>query len=149
MRIPKVSFTPADRSKITLFANKGEAIVFWISVAGLIFLAIIVTFRYFTVSSMRDARSALLERQIQLQMQVEELQKQNDIFRNKLQELQMQLQRLEQQNQNLQNELKNQSAATVRTPERPRTSNVRLPDPSAQVRQIFNVRPSTSRTATK
>ncbi len=55
---PTIDLKPRDPGKITLFANTGEAIVFWLSLGGLIFLAIITLFRYFTAERVgRDYRT--------------------------------------------------------------------------------------------
>lgn len=61
-----IDFKPRDRSKITLFANSAEAIVFWLSLGGLVFLAIITLFRYFTAESMGRDYGALAAQQEEL-----------------------------------------------------------------------------------
>jgi len=79
----KFDFKPKESSKITLFANKAEAIVFWLSVAGLIFLAIISTFRYLnnrTIEFDEAFREDLL-------MRLEAVEAQNDSLRKELQNL--------------------------------------------------------------
>jgi hypothetical protein len=49
----KIDWKPTSDAKVKLFANYGEAIVFWLSLAGLLFLAILVIFRY---SYLRSAK---------------------------------------------------------------------------------------------
>lgn len=44
--MPQFDLEPQDKRKITLFANKAEAIVFWLCIAGLIFVGIVSFFRY-------------------------------------------------------------------------------------------------------
>ena len=44
--IPRFDVRPRDRRTIRLFANTGEAIVFWLSVAGVVFLGLLYLFRF-------------------------------------------------------------------------------------------------------
>ena len=46
--LSRVDFSPASRARVKLFANWGEAMVFWLSLGGLLFLAIVSGFRYAT-----------------------------------------------------------------------------------------------------
>lgn len=61
-----IDFKPRDRGKITLFANTAEAIVFWLSLGGLVFLGIITLFRYFTAEKTAHDYSTLVARQAEL-----------------------------------------------------------------------------------
>ncbi|MEJ2055438.1 MAG: hypothetical protein P8X42_16095 [Calditrichaceae bacterium] len=38
-------FTPSDKTRVRLFANSFEAVVFWIAAAGLLFLAMVSIYR--------------------------------------------------------------------------------------------------------
>lgn len=79
----KFDFKPKDSSKIALFANKAEAIVFWLSIAGLIFLAIISTFRYLNNRAM-ELDKAFRE---DLLIRLEAVEAQNDSLSMELQNL--------------------------------------------------------------
>lgn len=61
-----IDFKPRDRGKITLFANTAEAVVFWLSLGGLVFLGIITLFRYFTAERTAQDYSTLVARQAEL-----------------------------------------------------------------------------------
>lgn len=89
--MPKFDLKVQDPAKITLFANKAEAIVFWLSVAGLIFLAIVSLFRYLS------NRRAELDESIrkELLMRIERLEDQNERLNSRMDSLQTQLQSLD------------------------------------------------------
>jgi len=63
---PTLDFKPRDPRKVTLFANTGEAIVFWLSLGGLIFVAIVTLFRYFTAERLGRDYSVLESSQLEL-----------------------------------------------------------------------------------
>ena len=86
----KFDFKPKDSSQITLFANKAEAIVFWLSLAGLIFLGIISLSRFFTNKQSEletDFRRDLVTR-------IETLEEQNRVMKSQSDSLKQQLQNL-------------------------------------------------------
>jgi len=86
----KFDLKPKDQGKITLFANKGEAIVFWLSIAGLIFLAIVSGFRYLTNKQSaleKSFRQELITRIEALENQSRAVQSQNDSLRKELENL--------------------------------------------------------------
>jgi len=89
----KFDFKPKDSSKITLFANKAEAIVFWLSLAGLIFLGIISLSRFLTNKQSEletDFRRDLVIR-------IETLEEQNRVMKSQSDSLKQQLQNLNNQ----------------------------------------------------
>ncbi len=86
----KFDLKPQDNSKITLFANKAEAIVFWLSLAGLIFLGIISLSRFLTNKQSEletDFRRDLVIR-------IETLEEQNRLMKSQSDSLKQQLQNL-------------------------------------------------------
>ena len=86
----KFDFKPKDSSKITLFANKAEAIVFWLSLAGLIFLGIISLSRFLTNKQTEletNFRQELVTR-------IENLEEQNRLMKSQNDSLKLQIQNL-------------------------------------------------------
>ncbi len=86
----KFDLKPQDKSKIALFANKAEAIVFWLSLAGLIFLGIISLSRFLTNKQSEletDFRRDLVIR-------IETLEEQNRVMKSQSDSLKQQLQNL-------------------------------------------------------
>ena len=86
----KFDLKPQDKSKIALFANKAEAIVFWLSLAGLIFLGIISLSRFLTNKQSEletDFRRDLVTR-------IETLEEQNRVMKSQSDSLKQQLQNL-------------------------------------------------------
>ena len=86
----KFDFKPKDSSKITLFANKAEAIVFWLSLAGLIFLGIISLSRFLTNKQAEletDFRRDLVTR-------IETLEEQNRVMKSQSDSLKQHLKNL-------------------------------------------------------
>ena len=89
----KFDLKPQDKSKIALFANKAEAIVFWLSLAGLIFLGIISLSRFLTNKQSEletDFRRDLVIR-------IETLEEQNRVMKSQSDSLKQQLQNLNNQ----------------------------------------------------
>ncbi len=86
----KFDLKPKDSSKITLFANKAEAIVFWLSLAGLIFLGIISLSRFLTNKQSEletDFRRDLVIRIETLEEQNRVMKSQNDSLKQEVQNL--------------------------------------------------------------
>lgn len=75
-----------------MFADRGEAIVFWISVAGLIFLAIIVLFRYFSARRLDVAHRSLQTTQTELRVRIDDLEEKNERLEISLENLRVLLQ---------------------------------------------------------
>lgn len=73
----RFDFKPSSSSKVKLFANSGEAIVFWLCVAALIFLAIITFYRSYYLKMIVDEYHSLGENinPILIQMQILESEK--------------------------------------------------------------------------
>jgi len=90
----KFDFKPKNSSKITLFANKAEAVVFWLSLAGLIFLGIISLSRFLTNKQSKlevDFRRDLVTRIETLEDQSRLMKSQNDSLRKELENLERHL----------------------------------------------------------
>ncbi len=86
----KFDLKPQDKSKIALFANKAEAIVFWLSLAGLIFLGIISLSRFLTNKQSEletDFRRDLVIRIETLEEQNRVMKSQNDSLKQEVQNL--------------------------------------------------------------
>jgi len=90
MNIPKIDIKPASSEKITLFANKAEAVVFWLSLAGLIFLAIISFSRYRGESRSVENKQFVRETQARLSR----LEADNQALQVKLDSLALQIRQL-------------------------------------------------------
>ncbi|GAB4376149.1 MAG: hypothetical protein Kow0042_22130 [Calditrichia bacterium] len=85
--IPKFDLKPRNDSKIVLFANKGEAVVFWISVAAVLFLAVLYIFRYFTFKDMPARLATMKSEQQQLILEIDYLKEQNQKLQKQLDSL--------------------------------------------------------------
>lgn len=83
----KFDLKPQDDRKVALFANSGEAIVFWLSLAGLIFLAIITIYRSLALNRAPGsgipaaAQNELLQRFQQLEAQTRLYRQETDSLR--------------------------------------------------------------------
>ncbi|MFQ5636653.1 MAG: hypothetical protein ACE5IR_01500 [bacterium] len=88
--IPKFDLKPENPAKIKLFANTAEAVVFWLALAGLIFLAIVSFFRY------QSNKQVLLDQGFRQEMQLktEQLESQNLILENQIDSLRLQVQEI-------------------------------------------------------
>ncbi len=89
----RLNFEPEDSSKITLFANRAEAIVFWLCISGLVFLGIIVLFRYLTAKNITGDHKSLQAVQQELRMEVDSLRSQNQMLAQQMEDMQVRLQR--------------------------------------------------------
>jgi len=91
----KIDFKPQDDRKISLFANWGEAVVFWLCLGGLIFFGLITIVRSIDRSKTRDMfqefrteQQQILQRMEFLENQSRAFNKQNDSLRMEKLELQ-------------------------------------------------------------
>ena len=50
----RYALKPAEKGKVRLFAHSGEAVVFWLALAGLVFLAIVSLYRGFYLQKVVD-----------------------------------------------------------------------------------------------
>jgi len=64
--------------KVKLFAHKGEAIVFWICVAALVFWAVTSLFRYFYLEKAVDSYNQLTDKAHPVILQLKELRAENE-----------------------------------------------------------------------
>jgi len=95
--VGKIDLKPADTSRVTLFANKAEAIVFWLSLAGLIFLAIVSVFRYYnnkTYALQASDKHLLLQKISQLQATTQEQIQLIDSLKQEIENSRQQISRL-------------------------------------------------------
>lgn len=74
----KYDLKPQDQRKVKLFAHRGEAIVFWLSLGALIFLAIISLFRYFYLDKISDQYNKLVGEAHPIIFQLKEIKAQNE-----------------------------------------------------------------------
>ena len=73
----KVDLKPENKSKIKLFANSGEAIVFWLSLAGLLFLALVSLFRFFYLKEVVNEYNSIARNVNPIIIQIEKLKEEN------------------------------------------------------------------------
>ncbi len=69
---------PKKIEKVKLFAHKGEAVVFWICLTALVFLAITSLFRYFYLDKVVKEYSTLSGEAHPIVLQLNKLQAEND-----------------------------------------------------------------------
>ncbi len=74
----KYDLKARDQRKVKLFAHRGEAVVFWISLGALIFLAIISLFRYFYLDKIVVEYNRLAGEAHPIVLQLREIKAQND-----------------------------------------------------------------------
>ncbi len=77
----KYNLKPEKKSKVRLFANSGEAIVFWLSIGGLIFLAIISIYRVNYLQSIINQYNSIGENINPVILKLEKLELENDSLR--------------------------------------------------------------------
>jgi hypothetical protein len=82
--LPRIDFKPEDQTPITLFSNWGEAIVFWLSIIGLIFLVILSVIRYFSVRQIDLDYRDLEKTQDTLVLKIEEVEQENRAYLQKI-----------------------------------------------------------------
>jgi len=87
----KIDFTPEDQSKLKLFANKGEAAVFWICICGLVILVFFTVFRYYSLSKLRNAYGGIEITPKQTLVRIDNLEKQGDLIKMQYDSLSMNL----------------------------------------------------------
>ena len=81
----KIDFKPRDPARVTLFANAGEAIVFWLSLAGLIFLGFVSVLRYLGRENVDSERIEAI--QTELSAKIDILATQNRDYANRIEVL--------------------------------------------------------------
>jgi len=127
--LSRANLKARDESKITLFANKGEAIVFWLSVAGLIFLAIISVFRYYSNKSLYMSES---EKQTLLS-KVDNLERTNQLYLSQLDSLKTVLHHNEMQIHTLSEELQKLKATWSKKSVVKKTTPIKKPTKKVRV----------------
>ena len=85
----KIIFRPQDDRKISLFANWGEAVVFWLCLGGLIFFGLITIVRSIDRSKTRDTFQEFRAEQQQVLQRIEFLENQNKAFNKQNDSLKM------------------------------------------------------------
>jgi hypothetical protein len=93
--LKNLDLKPRDNSKIALFANKGEAIVFWVSVAGLVFLGMIVLSRHFMAKRIIDKYDTYVSGLEDLSQEVDSLKTQNALYMNQIDSLKKLIQQVQ------------------------------------------------------
>ena len=78
----KYDLKPEDQRKVKLFAHRGEAIVFWMSLGALIFLVIISLFRYFYLDKIAQEYNNLARDTHPVLIELQKLKAQNDSLQN-------------------------------------------------------------------
>ena len=77
----KIDFRPRDDGKVSLFANWGEAVVFWLSLAGLILLGLITVVRSIDRAKTRNTFQEFRSEQQQVLQKIELLEQQKKMFK--------------------------------------------------------------------
>ncbi len=91
----RLDLRPQKSTKITLFANTAEAVVFWLAAAGLILLGIISLFRYLSGQDLASLYRQQMAAQARIVKEIENLKQENQFLQNKLDSMQIKLQRME------------------------------------------------------
>jgi len=76
----KVELKPEDDSKVTLFADKGEAIVFWLCLTGLAFLTILSVVKYSSAKDQNIKYQKVEATQVELTAKIDSLNNQNKVY---------------------------------------------------------------------
>lgn len=76
----KYDLKPEDQRKVKLFAHRGEAVVFWISLAALIFLILISLFRYFYLDKIVKEYNKLAGQTHPVMLKLNEVKTQNEFL---------------------------------------------------------------------
>ncbi len=97
----KINLRPEDQSRVLLFSNKGEAIVFWLSISALIFLAVLLGFRYFAYS--RLDFEAIESSQSEIFKRIQYLEEQNKMYENNLEKINFELKNYQNEVEELRN----------------------------------------------
>jgi len=81
----KYDLVPKNQTRVKLFANKAEAIVFWLCIAGLLFLAFLFVFRYFILTQLESDISESFKSDVT--KRVDDLERQNEQLLKELKEI--------------------------------------------------------------
>jgi hypothetical protein len=87
----KIDFKPQSDRKISLFKNWGEAVVFWLCLAGVILIVIITIVKWIDHSKTRNVFHELRTEQQQVLQKIELLEKQNRILKQQADSLKTEL----------------------------------------------------------
>lgn len=149
LEIPKISFKIQERSQVALFANTAEAVVFWLSIVGLLLVLGLAAFRFFATKSISGDYRNLQTRQTVLQSTVDSLRLENQEFHQQLEQLRLDLQHIQAENDS-------SRRAALDTPVTPGLADARVPrrtvpqtdGRSAFVKQFFGIQRSDELPAT-
>lgn len=131
----KIDNNSKNQPRIALFANKSEAIVFWLACTGLIFLAMISVFRYFYL---HRAHFVAAENAQQIIAQIHTLDHQNDVIMAQNDSLKNELMQNQQKVENLTLDL-----IALKRKFQDIAIQVAAPEDSAEKAKIFKVVRST------
>lgn len=146
----RFKFKPKDSSQITLFANKAEAIVFWLCVSGLAFLGIIVLFRYLTARAISGDHKNLQAGQVELRLAVDSLRAHNQLLEHQMADLQLQLRRAMVRADSIVDELKRRPNPSQANRSPASENSVARDSRSATLKNLFRIERRTQvRTAAK
>lgn len=139
----KFDFNPQSDEKVKLFAHWGEAIVFWLSLSALVFLAIVTTFRYFYLRNARIEFSKLDTAQKQILEKVEQLEVVTDKHEVLLDTLSVQARDITQRVEQIRTELETRRSQ-IKSPAsgEPTSAPTQPPGRSRRVLEEFQIKPS-------
>ena len=92
----RIDFKPGnDGRTVKLFSNSAEAIVFWLSLAGLLFLTIIIIFKAVERNRVQAVFKEVMSQQELLQNRIEDLENQNISIKKENEDLKIRYEQLE------------------------------------------------------
>lgn len=114
----RYSFTPLNKTKIKLFANSGEAVVFWLALAGIIFLAIVSFYRAYHMQKIIDQYNEVSFQVNPLILSVEHMIAVTDSLQHRTQYLSRQVDSLKNRHINIERSIRKgkQRPATTSSP---------------------------------
>ena len=88
----KIEFKPRNQTKVYMFENRGEAIVFWLCIAGLLILTFFTVFRYYSVNKLKVTYGTLQTSSTPILSRIEKLENQSIKLTSQTDSLRMELQ---------------------------------------------------------
>jgi len=87
----KIDFKPEDSSKLKLFANRGEAVVFWLCIGGLCILTLFTVLRYYSINRLKKLSSFIEGQPAQMLSKIDDIEKQNIMIKAEYDNLETEL----------------------------------------------------------